>query len=126
MKRFVAVLSLLLSSVAIAGGSSLPPGLDDTAEQIRNGTLDVGKVNSMGFPGRFHSIHAKALGMGCLECHTHPGHASDQLFLRKAEFPQRGHPGAVDRSTCIACHKEGGAATPWYRLTGSSLKGAAR
>lgn len=118
MKRLIAIAVLTLSYGALAAGTPYPPALDDTAEQIRNGGLDVGKTYTMEFSGRFHTIHAKALGMGCLSCHTTPGYASDHLFLRIAEFPQRGHPGAVGRATCISCHQEGGIAARWYGSAG--------
>jgi hypothetical protein len=68
----------------------------------------------MDFSGRFHTIHAKALGMGCVACHATTAYSPDHLFLRAAEFPQRGHPGAVPRADCIGCHSEKGSATPWY------------
>jgi hypothetical protein len=68
----------------------------------------------MSFDGRFHTIHAEVLGMACTSCHTAPSYAQDYLYLRSAEFPRRGRPGAVGRATCIGCHQQGGVATPWY------------
>lgn len=116
MKRLIAKLAMVAlccSAPALAAGP-FTATLDDTAEQIRSGALDVGKKATMDFSGRFHTIHAKALGMGCVACHALPAYAPDHLFLRASEFPQRGHPGAVPRADCIGCHQEGGSATPWY------------
>ncbi|MFN6961299.1 MAG: hypothetical protein ACK4N6_03575 [Rhodocyclaceae bacterium] len=114
MTRLAPTLALLLaSSLAMAAGLH-PEVLDDTAEKIRSGEIDVGKNKTLDFTGRFHTIHAKVLGMGCLACHASPAYAPDHLFLRAAEFPQRGHPGAVPRADCIGCHNVNGSATPWY------------
>jgi hypothetical protein len=115
MKRLIAILALALVTTtfpAVAGPWA--EALDGTAEKIRSGEIDVGKKQTMDFAGRFHTIHAKALGMGCVACHATPAYSPDHLFLRAAEFPQRGHPGAVPRANCIGCHSEKGSATPWY------------
>jgi hypothetical protein len=114
MQRFALMLALTISCGALAAGNAFPPTLDDTAERIRDGSLDVGETRSLEFPGRFHTVHMKALGMGCLACHATPGYGNDHLFLRKAEFPRRGHAGAVPRATCIGCHQQGGSATSFY------------
>jgi hypothetical protein len=115
MKRLIAVMALaaLCAAPALAAGP-WNAALDDTAERIRSGEIDVGKNATMDFSGRFHTIHAKALGMGCVACHATTAYSPDHLFLRAAEFPQRGHPGAVPRADCIGCHSEKGSATPWY------------
>jgi hypothetical protein len=107
------VLAALFASTAFAAGP-FNAALDDTAEKIRSGEIDVGKSKTMEFTGRFHTIHTKALGMGCVACHATLAYAPDHLFLRAAEFPQRGHPGAVPRADCIGCHQQQGSATPWY------------
>lgn len=117
MQRIVAAFAAALSWGVLAAGNTYSPSFDETAERIREGKLDVGASNTLDFPGRFHTIHSNALGMGCLACHTSPAFSSDHLFLRTAEFPQRGQAGAVGRTTCIGCHKEGGSATPFFGLT---------
>jgi hypothetical protein len=116
MRRLIAILTLALATTsfpAVAAGP-LFAALDDTAEKIRSGEIDVGKRHTMEFTGRFHTIHAKALGIGCVACHATLAYSDDHLFLRAAEFPQRGHPGAVPRADCIGCHQQQGTATPWY------------
>lgn len=114
MKHVLGTLLLALAATTAWAAGPYAAALDDTAEKIRSGEIDVGKNKTMDFKGRFHTIHAKALGMGCVACHATPAYAPDHLFLRAAEFPQRGHPGAVPRADCIGCHQEKGSATPWY------------
>ena len=118
MKRLIAIMALaaLCAAPALAAGP-WNAALDDTAEKIRSGEIDVGKNATMDFSGRFHTIHAKAMGMGCVACHATTAYGPDHLFLRAAEFPQRGHPGAVPRADCIGCHQEKGSATPWYGVS---------
>lgn len=121
MKYLIAILALTLSCGAIAANKfpNFPPGLDDTADRIREGGLDsdVGKKYTLAIPGRYHNIH-EALGLDCTTCHTDPK-APDFLYLRKAEFPKREHPGAVAAATCISCHQKGGVATPFYNAVGN-------
>ena len=118
MKRLLATIALAVlaatTSLQLQAAGPWAAALDDTAEKIRSGEIDVGKNYSMDFAGRFHTIHAKALGMGCVACHATPAYSPDHLYLRAAEFPQRGHPGAVPRADCIGCHQQKASATPWY------------
>lgn len=115
MKRSIATLLLGLGfAIQPVMAEVWPDALDGTAEKIRSGEIDVGKNKTMDFSGRFHTIHAKVLGMGCLACHKTPAYPDNHLFLRASEFPQRGHPGAVPRALCIGCHAENSSATPWY------------
>jgi len=86
--------------------------LKELAEKIRSGEIDVGNDYSMSLNGRFHTIHAKVLGMQCTSCHI-SSFSEDVLYRRKYEKPA-GAPGVVDRGVCLGCHKEGGIATPWY------------
>jgi hypothetical protein len=115
MKRLISTLALALAMTSfhtVAG--PWVEALDGTAEKIRSGEIDVGKKFTMDFSGRFHTIHSKVLGIGCVACHATLAYNPDHLFLRAAEFPQRGHPGAVPRADCIGCHQQQGSATPWY------------
>jgi hypothetical protein len=103
---------LALALVVLAGGA-LAGGLEDTAKEVRAGKLDVGKARSLGLDARFHTIHAEKLGLGCSTCHV-SGFPADYLLLRKDDRLAEGQPGPVERATCLACHKEGGPATPFY------------
>lgn len=114
MNHLLALGAIALAASFTASAGTWPDALEGTAEKIRSGEIDVGKQRTMDFSGRFHTIHTKALGMGCLACHEKPAYAADHLYLRAAEFPQRGHPGAVPRADCIGCHSAKGSATPWY------------
>ncbi|MBI4753977.1 MAG: hypothetical protein HY778_00825 [Betaproteobacteria bacterium] len=119
MKRWLMLAALCGTAFgAQAIDPSSIPGLADTAEKIRSGEINVGKTYTMKFDGRFHTVHAEALGIGCVSCHTAPSYAADHLFLRKAEYPRRGSPGAVGRATCIGCHQQEGVATPFYGTAG--------
>lgn len=117
MKRTIATLAAVMTT-SIAAAGPYPAALDDTAEKIRSGEIDIGRDRTLDFRGRFHTIHAKALGMSCVACHATPAYAANHLFLRASEFPQRGHPGAVPRADCIGCHQVNGSATPWYGTPG--------
>lgn len=111
---FIAAALGCLAWSAQAVDPLLYPGIEEIAERIRSGDIEVGKTPTMAFGGRFHTIHAEAVGMSCTACHSTATYAPDHLFLRKAEFPRRGHPGAVPRANCIGCHQPGGTATAWY------------
>ncbi|OGT88216.1 MAG: hypothetical protein A2514_01105 [Gammaproteobacteria bacterium RIFOXYD12_FULL_61_37] len=116
MKRLITLLAIAALAVPALATGPFNAALDETAEQIRSGALDVGKKYSMDFSDRFHTIHTKALGMGCVACHATQSYSPDHLYLRAAEFPQRGHPGPVPRADCIGCHQQQGSATPWYGM----------
>jgi hypothetical protein len=102
------------ASTAWSGEAPPPTTWADTAEKIRAGEIDVGKKYGVAVDGRFHVVHLEILGMGCLACHENRAFPEDAYFLRRAEFPLRGHPGAVDPIACISCHRNEGIASTWY------------
>lgn len=115
MKRLLWLVTLLLAA-SVAWSADPPPQATwaDVAEKIRAGEIDVGKKLGMSVDGRFHVIHLEVLGLGCLACHENRAFPDDSHFLRRAEFPARGHPGAVDPISCVSCHRREGIASTWY------------
>ena len=124
MKRFtimavLAVGTLLLAGTVLAEATDL----DEIAEGIRNGDIDVGKRYDMNKnKGRFHLIHSETIGLECEACHVAPKFASDYLLFNKdnAELKAAGHgkgqkADVLDRAVCLGCHKTNGVATTWFR-----------
>lgn len=103
----VAVACIALAGAAFAGG------IEDTANEVRAGKSDVGTTFSVSLGARFHTIHTEKLGFGCSTCHV-TGFPDDHLLLRKDDKLAEGQPGPVERSTCLACHREGGPGTTFY------------
>lgn len=94
-----------------------PMNLRKTAEAIRAGTVNVGKVYSLAEEGRFHQAHTEVLGMKCGGCHSNDAYPDDYLYLRKSEFPHvvAGEKvKSVERAKCIGCHSDGNVATVFY------------
>lgn len=111
----ILILALLLSAVAtIVEADQKFISLDQMAEKIREGEIDVGKKITTEFDGRFHRIHTEALGMACTACHAATAYPADFLSVSRDKFPRRGHPGATPRALCIGCHQQNGIATPIY------------
>jgi len=125
MKRFTIMALLAVGTLLMAGTvlAAEATDLDDIAEGIRNGDIDVGKRYDMNKnKGRYHLIHSETIGLDCESCHVAPKFAPDYLLFNKdnAEAKATGHgkgPKAdvVDRSVCLGCHKTNGVATTWYR-----------
>ena len=105
-------LLLLLSLVTMAQ----PPGLATTADKIRSGEIDVGDDYSMNTDtGRFHTIHADKVLMDCTNCHIGETYRPDYLSIsRHKPYPIEAK-GQYERSVCLGCHQEGGAATTFYK-----------
>ncbi len=96
-----------------------PMNLRKSAEAIRAGTVNVGKIHSLAEEGRFHQIHVETLGVKCGGCHSNDAYPDNYLYLRKSEFPQvvAGEKvKAVERAKCIGCHSEGNVATVFYNM----------
>ncbi len=97
--------SLLLTVVLIGvesnsvAGQDTPPALEEIAEQIRSGEIDVGDEFGMEKDQRFHRIHADAIGMDCSQCHV------DEAPYEVA--PATSKEGPVDRRVCLGCHLTG-------------------
>lgn len=97
--------------------------LDEMAEAIRNGDIDVGKQYDMNKKsGRFHLIHSETIGLECEACHVAPKYAPDYLLVDKdnaeAKAAHRGkgpEADVLDRAVCLGCHKTNGPAHTWYR-----------
>lgn len=94
-----------------------PMNLRKTAEAIRAGSVNVGKVYSLAEEGRFHQVHTETLGIKCGGCHSNDAYPDDYLYLRKSEFPKvvAGEKlKSVERAKCIGCHSDGSVATVFY------------
>ena len=94
-----------------------PMNLRKTAEAIRAGSVNVGKVYSLAEEGRFHQVHTETLGIKCGGCHSNDAYPDDYLYLRKSEFPKvvAGEKvKSVERAKCIGCHSDGNVATVFY------------
>lgn len=116
MKRLL-LISLLACMTAPTWAEDKPMNLRKTAEAIRGGQVNVGKVYNLAEEGRFHQIHVETIGIKCGGCHTNDAYPADYLYLRKAEFPKMvaGEKlKAVERAKCIGCHSEGNVATVFY------------
>lgn len=95
-----------------------PVGAGILASQIREGELVIDKDYSIVLGGRFHHIHGKQMAIKCATCHEGVLFPENIEFLRREEFPLAAYPGAVDRSTCMGCHRgEGSLATRIYGVS---------
>ena len=103
--------------------TAAPMDLDETAEAIRDGKIDVGKRYDMHKKkGRFHRIHSETLGLDCEACHVAKSYAPDYLLLDRANAEAKAigkgkgpKADVLDRGVCLGCHKTNGVATTWYR-----------
>ena len=80
--------------------------LSQVALAIRNGEVDAGDEYGVGINQRFHVIHARLVGMSCIQCHVSEA-------VEEVAQPAQGAPGVVDRRVCLGCHLNGPAA-PLY------------
>lgn len=95
-----------------------PVGAGIIADMVREGDLAVGKDFTMALGGRFHHIHTKLMAIKCATCHDGVKFPDNIQFLRREEFPLAAYPGAVDRGTCMGCHRgEGSLATRIYGVS---------
>jgi len=121
MKTILFAALLLVSTAApvFAAGSATAPekavGAGILADQIREGEIPLGDNYTLEVGGRFHRAHTKYMAMKCETCHSGVKFPENIQFLRREEFPLVAYPGAVDRGTCMGCHRgEGALATPFY------------
>ncbi len=120
MKHLTLITILATTFVTLSAGvlaEDKPMNLRKTAEAIRAGTVDVGKVYSLAEEGRFHQIHTEVLGIKCGGCHTNDAYPDNYLYLRKSEFPHVSNGEkvkSVERAKCIGCHSDGNVATVFY------------
>lgn len=92
---------LLAATTAGAGD------LKQVAKDVRDGTVAVGTTYSMDRTTRYHNVHAKAVGLNCESCHMEV-YAPDMLLVGRNKVLSAKHPGPVDRTVCVACHRGGG------------------
>lgn len=101
-----------------AAKAEKPVGAGILADQIREGDVAVGNEYSLAVGARFHRIHTKLMAIQCVTCHEGVKFPENIQFLRREEFPLVAYPGAVDRGTCMGCHRgEGSLATRFYGTT---------
>jgi hypothetical protein len=94
-----------------------PAGPGIIAEQLKDGSLSAGDKYDLEVGSRFHRIHTRYMAMGCNTCHADVKFPENVQFLRREEFPLTAYPGAVDRATCMGCHRgEGSLARPYYKV----------
>jgi hypothetical protein len=94
-----------------------PVGAGILSSLIREGEVSLGEKYDLMVGSRFHRAHTKFMGMNCKTCHAGIEFPKNIQFLRRDEypFPLEAYPGAVDRSTCLGCHRGPEAmATPYY------------
>jgi hypothetical protein len=94
-----------------------PAGAGIIADQIREGELSPGDKYNLEVGSRFHRIHTKFMAIGCQTCHAGVKFPENIQFLRREEFPLAAYPGAVDRGTCLGCHRgEDNLASEFYKV----------
>jgi hypothetical protein len=92
-----------------------PVGAGILADQLRNGDVSPGDKYNLEVGSRFHRIHTKFMAIGCQACHAGVKFPENIQFLRREEFPLAAYPGAVDRGTCMGCHRgENNLGTQFY------------
>jgi hypothetical protein len=97
--------------------AAAPPDLRTYAKSVRDGKAGVGKELSMDpKTGRFHKIHAiVGKKKECGTCHVDNENVpADFLLARKDDPLPEKAPGAVDRASCVGCHRQDSVARPWY------------
>lgn len=98
-----------------AAKAEKPVGAGIIADQIREGDVAIGNEYTLAVGARFHRIHTKLMAIQCVTCHEGVKFPENIQFLRREEFPLAAYPGAVDRATCMGCHRgEGSLATRFY------------
>ena len=107
-----------LAQAQAKNGAEKPVGAGIIASQIREGDLELDKQYTLALGGRFHHIHTKLMAVKCATCHEGVTFPENIQFLRREEFPLAAYPGAVDRGTCMGCHRgEGSLATRIYGVS---------
>ncbi len=122
MRRFLIAALMLAASTfpALAADNGLlnpdkPVGAGVMADQIREGELNPGDKYNLEVGSRFHKVHTRFMAIKCETCHAGVKFPENIQFLRREEFPLAAYPGAVDRGTCMGCHRgEGALATTFY------------
>lgn len=123
--RTVLIAALLAAATAISPAfaeqaKEKPVGAGILADQLRQGDVSPGDKYNLEVGSRFHRVHTKFMAIGCQTCHAGVKFPENIQYLRREEFPLAAYPGAVDRGTCLGCHRgEDNLATPYY---GASVK----
>lgn len=125
MKAILVAIAMAIATAASpafaqdkAAAPEKPVGAGILADQLREGEVSPGDKYDLQVGSRFHKVHTKFMAIKCETCHAGVKFPENIQFLRREEFPLVAYPGAVDRSTCMGCHKgEGNLATPFYGVS---------
>jgi hypothetical protein len=121
MRLLILLAAMLFSLSSAIAQEATPPKLEGAgilASKLREGDINPGDKYNLEVGSRFHSIHTKYMAIGCQTCHAGVKFPENVQFLRREEFPLAAYPGAVDRSTCLGCHRgKDNMATPFYEAS---------
>lgn len=121
MRTLVLLAAFVLSLSTAFAQEAAPPkpeGAGILAVKLREGDINPGDKYNLEVGSRFHSIHTKYMAIGCQTCHAGVKFPENIQFLRREEFPLAAYPGAVDRGTCLGCHRgKDNMATQFYEAT---------
>lgn len=123
--RTILVATLMLVATAFAPAfaqqAATPQkavGAGILADQLREGEISPGDKYNLEVGSRFHSAHTKFMAIKCETCHAGVKFPENVQFLRREEYPLVAYPGAVDRGTCMGCHRgEGSLGTQFYGVS---------
>ena len=79
--------------------------VEELAQKIRSGEIDVGTEHGLGLGQRYHRIHATVLELECVTCHISEADTTQTVF--NAQDVSAAAPGPVDKRVCLACHRAG-------------------
>lgn len=93
--------------------TEVPMNLAETAQAIRDGSIDVGDEYGLAPGQRYHTIHNTVLGIACAACHQLGTLDTDQVVFT-AQDVSAAALGPVDKNSCLGCHTPAGPAHELY------------